>query len=385
MVGRITASRAAGFAAAAVWLVSPKLESWSALARVDMLGRALETAALYLVWRWGGRNRAVAAAVACATLAMATKQTMVAGGAAAAMTLWFAGGRRRAAVFACAWVGATAAVYAALSLATDGWFWDNVFSRTARAYDPRILAEWVTGTTALHAGFIVAAAAGFAWMIAASRAPVRPDTPAEPPDWQADWRVFGWAMIAAVPSMMLAGNDGVDINYFIDGVWALSGLAGIGFAAALRAPFRIPGIVAGGAIIINALIIGPMPAPTAAQAARSRAIVDALRRLGKPVMTEFIGYGLAAGSDQPYLPYLYAKLEERGEWKSDPLVERIRRKELRAVMVTSVAQARWGRPIIEALEKNYELAGSFDDTFIVDGEHRQLLLIPAGSAPKAPR
>ena len=256
MVGRITASRAAGFIAAAVWILSPKLDTWGALARVDMLGRAMETAAVFLAWRWGRDNRALAAAAVFATLAMATKQTMVAGGGTVAMMLWFSGERRRAAVFVGAWVGATALVYAALNLATGGWFWDNVFARTARAYDLRILVEWATAFFLTHTGALVAVAAGFAWVIAAHRASARRahrQAPVVTPvEWDADWRVFGWAMIAAVPTMLLAGNDGVDINYFIDGAWALAGLAGIGFAAALRAPFWMPATVAGAALVLNA-------------------------------------------------------------------------------------------------------------------------------------
>ena len=388
MVGRVSASRAAGLVAAAVWLLSPKLDAWGALARVDMLGRALETAAVFLAWRWRRDNRALAAAAVFATLAMATKQTMVTGGATVALMLWFSGERRRAAVFAGAWTGATALVYASLNLATAGWFWDNVFARTARAYDPRILVEWVTAFLLTHAGALVAVAAGFAWVIASRRAPIardhRREPAAAPVEWAADWSVFGWAMVAAVPSMMLAGNDGVDINYFIDGAWALAGLAGIGFAAALRAPFWMPAAVAAVALILNAAVTAPMPSPTSAQAARSRQIVDTLRRAGKPVMTEFIGYGLAAGSEPPYLPYLYAKLEERGEWNPAPLVERIRRREFGAVLVTEMARARWGKALIAALMQNYEPAGDFPDTFIVDGDNTQILLVPAAAKPAAP-
>lgn len=364
VVWRGTASRPAALAAGLFWMGSLYVGMWAALCRVDLPGRALESAALLCVFLWPRRRAALTAAVALATLAMLTKQTMIAGGAACALFLWWEGRRRAAVALAVAWVAATSLAYGGLNLATGGAFWDNVFVRTSRPLDFAYWGGWV-GDFALRHG---------AWMAAALLvSPLLPRNAAS--------RLFLCAAATALPNVVAAANDGVDLNYFFDAVWAVSGLAACALAAmadpgAGLAPWRRGAVAA--VLVLGAAIgaLNPAPAPDAAQARQSREIVAALSATGRPPLCEFVSYTLAAGHEPDHLPYLYKKLEERGAWDPAPFIAKIERKEYGAVLLTEVYSGRWSEAVLDAIERNYEPARQFGGTFITDGARTQLLLLP---------
>ncbi len=355
-------SRIGAVLASGAWLASPYVGLWGALARVDLPGRALESLAVAAVALWPARRRAVAAAVVLATLAMLCKQTMVAGGLACAAVLWFDAGRKRACVFLAAWTAAVAACYLSLNWATGGMFFDNAFGRVTRPFSPAFLFVWFRDFGVTHGALVLASLVSLPllWPNGAGR-------------------VFLLAGAAGIPAALLSGNDGADLNYYFDLVWGACGAAGIagGLAAGTAWPpgrkWAAPALVA---VYAAALLPFPLPVATAREAERSREIVARLAVRPKPVLCEFVSYGLAAGSDPEFLPYMFTKLEEGGQWNSAPLVRRVAEKHYGAILVTNQVAARWPRRVVEAMTQSYEPVAEFADTYIVDGEHTQVLLVP---------
>lgn len=360
-VWRLTGRHLAAALAVALWLTSPYTDYWSAAGRVDMVGRLLASAAVGCVlwrpdkWPW------LLAGGVLASLAMMTKQTMIAGGLACCLILLQASWRRAVGFGAC-WLALTMAGYGSLTLATSGHFLRNVFGDTARSTDFRLMMEFLAGFAQVHAPVIVAALISLA----------------------GGWRDPGVRRAAAIavaglPHLLLTGNDGADVNYFFDIVWGLIVLSAVGYGAWAGAP-RWLAPATGGLLLTGALVgvalLEPLRGPTPEQNAAARAITEALRRSGPPVQCEFVGYTLAAGGQPDYLPYMYRLLEERGSWNSAPIVARLERHEYNAVLVTSRAPARWGRPILEALERHYEPVEVFRGTFIIEGPDDQILYRP---------
>lgn len=355
--------RTIAFLAAGFYLTSPFINIWSALARVDMLGRAFEVAAVFCVWRWRRSSAAIAAAVVFATLAMTAKQAMIAGGLTCAGILWF-DSRRRATAFVVAWVAGVAVAYGGIAVATGGQFLRNVFVDTARDMDFQFLVGGVFLLALKNLPLLLAAGIGVV------------------PAWRHErLRVFAIAALAGLPSVLLGAHDGTDVNYYFALVWGLCGLAAVGVSrlAAAAAHARAP--VAFGALALSfALYLAwqPMRVPSAQQEQSAREIQSALAAASKPVLTEFVGYGLAAGSDPAYLPYMYKKIEERGEWDSEILAKRIRQHEFGAILVSgNQAGERWSPKLVEALEESYVVEKTFPATFAAEGEPDLILLTPA--------
>lgn len=371
IVWGITRQKLPAVLAALLWITSPFTNAWSAVARVDMLGRALETGAVFVLWRWQRKSWALWASVALATLAMLTKQTLIAGGVTCAAYLWF-DSRRRSVLYLGAWVAATALGYSLLSAATHGYFFRNVFLDTGRQFQWGFLFSWVEGFAESHAVMILAAL-GALWSLGAFP--------------QA--RLFALAALAGVPGALLSANDGADVNYFFDLIWGLCGLAGISLAVAADAKPtasaprpRVRQLASATVLLLYGLallfVLAPMRVPSAEQYREANEITRQLKAARKPILTEFIGYGLMAGSSPDYLPYMYKKLEDQGRWNSEPIVRKIQAREYGAVLITSMAQARWGKPILEALEQAYEPRHDYSATYVVEGEEiSQMLLVPA--------
>ncbi|MCX7717401.1 MAG: glycosyltransferase family 39 protein [Candidatus Sumerlaeaceae bacterium] len=360
-VWRLGGGRLASALAVLIWLTSPYTDYWTAAARVDMLGRALASASVCCVIGRTGRWPWLWAGVVLASLAMMTKQTMVAGGLACVLILLLES-RLRATVFGAAWLSLTLAGYGALTLATGGHFWRNVFGDIARSTQWSLMMQFVGGFVQVHAPLLLASAVAIA----------------------GGWRQPGvrratCVALAGVPHLLLTGNDGADVNYFFDVVWGLAVLSTAGMGAAHGAP-RWQGPLAGVFVLAGALmsvaLLEPLRGPTPEQEAAARRITEILRRAGPPVQSEFVGYTLAAGGEPDYLPYMYRLLEERGVWNSAPIVGRIERREYHAILVTSRAPARWGRSILDALERYYEPAEVFRGTYIIEGPDDQILYRP---------
>ena len=386
IVWQATRLRLAGALAGLLWLTSSFVIGWTALARVDMLGRGLESAAVFCVWTlWGRRGRVPAAAI-FASLAMLTKQTMVAGGLTCFLVLWFES-RRRGALFMALWVGITSACYLILIVATSGYFWQNVFVNVARGFNAAILLYWIRGFCEEHWGVMLACALAIIrlWIRMAGGGAGASDRSV--PAGRSAMLLFGAAVVGGIPGAVLAGNDGVDVNYFFDLAWGLFGFLACALnddrllmlvtrVGSTRAAKSM--ICAWIAVLAYGLVMvaAPIEGPSTRQYAVARQLLRSLAGERKPVLAEFVGYGLLAGSTPEYLPYMYKKLEDAGQWKPDPIIENVRKKKYGAILLSSAAKGRWSAAIMGAIEQNYRLRTAYEGTFMVEGEMVQLYFVP---------
>lgn len=362
IVRKITKDSKPAAIAGALWIISPFVSNWSVLARVDMFGRALESTAVLITFFYvaSGKRRilALGSAVLFSALALLTKQNLIAGGLTCTAYLWL-NRRRDAYIFIAGWIGATAFAYLVVNLVSHGWFWRNVFVDSYRKMVFQYLAVYLKW-------FVLAQAA---WLVCAAFALANRAT-------RASSAILACALAAAIPSIILAANDGVDRNYFFDFVWALCGLTAIAISPLLRNRFQP--VLASALLLANLIYIGLhllAPFPTDAQMRASTQILSTLKAIKKPVLAEFPGFALAVGSTPEYLPYMYRKLEDRGLFDPAPLVEKISRAEYGAILVTSVANVRWSTRILKAVQQAYVVAGEFD-TFMTEGSKGQILLVP---------
>jgi hypothetical protein len=327
-----------------------------------MFGRALESLAIlcFVIMRLTPLRWAMA--VGFAVLAMLTKQSLIAGALTCFAMLWFVD-RRKAWTFASLWSVGTVICYGALALATNGQFLRNIFLDAGRSLEPRFLFKWlVLGFAFSHLPQMIsgACAAVDAWQDNRNR-------------------VFVMATVAGLPSVLLSAHDGIDVNYYFDVLWGLCGLAALGLeklatqrGLAPRATALALGV---GAIASSWLI--PMRWPDARQVNQAQEVQALLIGAPKPVLAEFVAFGLAAGSEPAYIPYLDKKLEERGKRRSAPVVERIRKKEFGAIQLTSQAGNRWSPSILQAIEENYLVAAQYPLMFAAEGEPTFFVLTPA--------
>ncbi len=347
---------------AALWLVSPFVNVWAGLARVDMFGRALESLAIVCLVMIRPTGLRWAMALGFAVLAMLTKQSLIAGALTCFGLLWFVD-YRKAWGFAGLWSFGTLICYGALALATNGQFLRNVFLDAGRSLELRALFEWlILGFALSHVPQLISAACG---TIAAWR--------------EARKRVFVVATVAGLPSVLLSAHDGADVNYYFDILWGTCGLATVGLeklASRRELVPRAAAIALSAGIIASSWLI-PMRWPDTRQLNQAQEVQELLKQAPKPVLTEFVAFGLAAGSEPVCVPYLDKKLEERGKWRSSSLVERIRRKEFGAIQLTSQAGNRWSPTILQTIEENYRVSAHFPAMFAAEGEPTFFVLTPA--------
>lgn len=352
--------------AALLWLNSPFTDAWFALARVDMLGRALQAAAVLSALLIPGRVAAMVAALIFSTAAMADKQTMISGGLTCAgiflLQNWRAG-----LLFTGCWAVLVAGLYAVLTFTTDGWFWNNAFTGAARSYEPTQLLAWGFGFLETHWPLLIPGVVGsiHAWK-----------------HEQLRWLLI--ALVAGVPHALLAGNTGSDRNYFFDVIWPLAGLAAVGIAAAGqvagRALSSALSILCGLSLLVWAglLMAYPTAYPDASQRKAAAEIVEAIKMAGRmPVLAELPGYPELGTAPAVYLPYMLAEKERAGSYlPPSDFVKAIEDGNYSAVLLTPNALARLGSTVLAAVEKGYSPAKTWDRVYFVEGEQPVTLLLP---------
>jgi hypothetical protein len=358
IVWRTTRSAPGAFVAAALWVVTPFVGPWGAVARVDMTGRALESAAVLVIWMWPRRWPAFAGAVLLAAFAMVTKQPLFAGAITCVLLLWqWSPGRALA--FGAAWLGLTAAAYLVLNLATGGWFWNNVFRALELEVSAPLLREWTFGYVLASWGMLAVAVLG----------------------WGTAWRdrsarVLALAVIAGVPHMLLAATEDADRNYFFDVNWGLCGLAGYAIGALHNsASWKLAvalGALGASGVLLMASVSNLYPTPQ--QAARARDLVARLKDVQKPILSELPGYVILAGHKPEAAPHMLKKLEERGKFDPSPIVSRISNHEYGAVVLTGIARTRWSKSLLDAVNSNYSVIANDPTAFMVDGTFGLFLL-----------
>jgi hypothetical protein len=305
------------------------------------------------------------------TLAMLTKQNMIAGGIVAAFVLWQR--QRKASVFfAFGWVGATCLAYGLLEVTSGGRFFKHIMGYTSRPLDYHAMRYWIKDFFwAIHWPYIGAAIPGIAAVLCCRK--------------EARWLLV--AILAAVPNCILTGNTGADRNYFLDMVWPISMLAGIGLwhysgmlALQVRAaiPFAIIFAVVG--LLTRATDEGfrffRMPYPDHAERARTRKLTQVLRDIDGPILSEYIGNVLMAGKEPDYAPYIMKLVADTGQWDPTPVVKKLQEKKYGAVLTCKYAGARFPKPILDAIYANYHTIRVIAPNYLIEEPMSFNIMVP---------
>jgi ABC-type glycerol-3-phosphate transport system permease component len=346
----LTRDRIAAMAAGLTFPAIPYVLRWSSLGRVDLLGLALSWAGLFAVVRWPGRRRAIAAAAILFVAAVLTRQTYVlAAPLTAFVWLLVQGHRRRALELAGLGCGLGLASFLALNISTDGGFFVNTVTANINEF------RWErVSFNALGAGLacplLLLGGLAFAW-----RAP-------RDKVW---WIVVPYLALS-VPSALLVGKVGSDVNYLLELSAALCLATGALVAWQSGRP-RLRALL----ISLLALQVLALAQSSLVPSGLQDYVVDQereVRQLSRivaeaegPVLTdEHMGLLPLNGKRIQFQPFEMTQLSRDGLWKQDRAVETIRDEKYAVVMMweppfaRDIKRDRWTEEMLGAIEAHYE-------------------------------
>ena len=360
--------KAAGIAAALLLATSP----WFALSSVqvcpDTLALALSLAGVCVVAHRQGAVRTAAAGVLLA-LAVLTRQTQVAGLVAVCWWLWSAN-RRACWRVAIVWLTVVGLAVAAAEIASNGGFHRHVVAHTAGQLSLSRLWLFVRAYVRLHVA-LLALAAYFVWGRFRRR----------------ELGLLGRYLLTAYAVAATCARQGSGQIYFIEAIALTCVAAGaaIGklYTDAGRRPWRVA--------IVLALAVGLLEEarhrrewpsmPTATQRRESSALLQKLKALGPPILSEYNGMVLQAGGELLFQPYAFKMLWAKGRWDDQRIVRDIRDRKFSAVVVDTVNRGRWTPRMYQALESAYGVEGDYW-LYRHIGATRVQLLVRRGAATR---
>ncbi|MCX7625112.1 MAG: glycosyltransferase family 39 protein [Candidatus Sumerlaeaceae bacterium] len=350
----------AALSAALMWYANPFIRTFAAMGRVDMLGRFLEGLSVAIGAVILNRRGSVVGASILSVLALATKQTMFAG-ILNLVGYWFREDRTRAVRILQFWLIGTVISYIFITFAFGRSFLTNVFVDVKRSLSLGMWWPWVVGFFLCNIPTL-----GFA----AYALKLRKHSLA--------FRLGVWATLAGLPSMLLAAQDGADVNYFFDLTWGICVLAAVGIDSMItsRGPSAPTTLFVMSLIAVALDWAIPPRYPTQQQRKQAKEVEQILLSAPKPVLCEFVGFGLKVGSAPIAVPYIDKKLEETGRRLPERAIEYISEKRFGAVQVTSQAGARWPAALLRALETHYEQQYVFPSMFAAEGEPDFAIFLP---------
>jgi hypothetical protein len=364
--------------APALLLSTTFVTMWSGFMRVDSLALLWVMAGLCFVLR-GGKWLVVAMLMMVA--ASYTKQSMIAGLAAAAVYLWWSGRRRDAALFVVSWAALGAAVFAALQVVSHGWFYRHMVTANANPWD-LLRALTFVGIVVRDWPATVAVALGTAVFLAVSLWCSRGTT--GPPSVSAGERLFLPYFVFAVIMSLTSGKAGATVNYMIEPLAAALLLGAFGYQRLIDKPpsraKHAAWVVVALAFIGQAIMMWTpasqwaLGREEAAEGGRAAAALFA--RTKGDIIGEPVGDVVLSGRTLLLDPASFSQMSLAGVWDPTPLLRDIRRQRFALVFTGfdpatgpdrfgSFGQGRWSGPIMQAILTRYRVTEVAGCTFFL--------------------
>ena len=371
--------------------------SWAALMRVDILAVLFAFIGVLLFAATAARGPHVYWCVVPFALAVYTKQTTVAAAAACVLTA-ARGDLQRGVRLGLCFAVAVLLIGGAMQLATHGAFAFHVVWANMHPYHLEQAASFMQDIAIRYPVLIALAAATVPGLLGSAPA-------AHPASNTRQWTraVLGAYLPLAVLVSVTVGKVGADVNYFIEPLGVICVCAALAAAEALR-----PGPDAGGwglagaraaraqsavnvraiespgsgasvvAVAVPLLLLWQVlwvtpPAalesievPPPAQQARVATLLDAVRHVDGPVLSEDLTLLSLAGKPMLLQPFEVTQLVYRHAYDESPLLAALRRGEVPLVVLRfdvrrppRLAFDRFTPATITAVREHYQLRSSF--------------------------
>ena len=358
----LTKDRIAALAGALVFPAMPYVVRWSSLSRVDSLGLALSWAGLFVVARWPQRRWSVFISALLLVAAVYTRQTYVLAAPLAAFVWLVAQGQRRRALQTAAIAGgASLLLFAALNISTgEGFFLNTV---TANLNDFRWERVSLNALVAVLAcPFLLLGSLAFLLFT--------------PRRGNRAWWLVAPYLLASIPSAVLVGKVGSDVNYLLELSAALGLATGAFIAWQRRRPRWRVALIALLAVQVLALAQSSR-VPTGLQnyVIEQRGEVAQLSRMvasaDGPVLTDdYMGLLPERGKRIYFQPFEMTQLARDGDWNQRPLVEDIADEKFPLIMIWNppfarqIKRDRWTPRMLREIRNHYERTGRIADMVI---------------------
>lgn len=361
---RLTSDILASVLAGLLFFVFPHIVFWSVFNHADTLALALSLAALYAVVRWPEKRASIIAAAALFVASAYAKQGYVlAGPATAFFYLWHLKQRRQGWLLLGVFAGAWLAIAGALSLLTQGGFFQHTVTANASPWISFIALDFyinmVVNTPLLMVGALL--------FIVLERTGERTRS----------WPFVVIYLILASLSGLAVGKVGSQVNFLYELVAALCITTGALFAWLAALPiFRILAVVALAAQVsglrewTTERYIGQITAKIASgrEVAQLNAIAAAP---GVMLADEFMGLMPLNRKPIEIQPFEFNMLNIAGMWDDQALIDRIQSRDFKVIAFylpiggdSNQLATRWPKPVRDAIYANYVMQGRLAENVI---------------------
>jgi len=358
----LTRDRIAAVAGGLIFPAIPYVMRWSSLSRVDSLGLALSWAGLFVVARWPEKRWSVFVSALLLVSAVYTRQTYILAAPIAAFVWLIAQGQRRRALQTAAIAGGAGLIlFALMNIFTEGGFFLNTV--TANLNDFRWERVSLNALGALLACPLLLLGS-LAFLLLTPRK-----------DNRAWWLVAPY-LVASIPSAVLVGKVGSDVNYLLELSAALGLATGAFIAWQRRRPRLRTALVALLAVQVLALTQSSrVPAGLQNYVIDQRAEVAQLSGMvaeaDGPVLTDdYMGLLPEEEKRIYFQPFEMTQLARDGDWNQEPILEDIGREKFPLIMIWSppfareIKRDRWTPRMLGEIRDHYERTGRVADMVI---------------------
>jgi hypothetical protein len=358
----LTRDRIASIAGGLIFPAMPYVVRWSSLSRVDSLGLALSWAGLFVVARWPERRWSVFVSALLLVAAVYTRQTYILAAPVAAFVWLAAQGQRRRAIETVAIAGGAGLVlFALLNLFTAGGFYLNTV--TANLNDFRWERVSLNALGALLAcPLLLLGSLAFLFFT--------------PRKGNRSWWLVGPYLLASIPSAVLVGKVGSDVNYLLELSAALGLATGAFIAWQRERPWLRIALIALLAVQVLALAQSSrVPAGLQDYVIEQRGEVASLSRMvaraDGPVLTDdYMGLLPLQERRIYFQPFEMTQLTRDGDWDQQPVLEDIEKERFPLIMIWSppfareIKRDRWTPRMLEEIHDHYQRTDRLADMVI---------------------